>query len=77
MIEVIMSRMMGLVGHKTCTGDIRNVHKIFVRKPSELKQLDGWKDNINMVLREIGCEDVNGLNWVRICCFCEHGDEPG
>jgi hypothetical protein len=45
---------------------MRNAHKILVRKPEGKKLLGRskcrWEDNIRMVLREIGCEDVDWIH---------------
>jgi hypothetical protein len=44
-------------GHSACMGEMRNAHKIFVRKPEWRGPLGrprcGWEDNIRMDLREI------------------------
>jgi hypothetical protein len=59
-------RWAGRVAH---LGEIRNAHKILVRKP-EGKRPRGrprrrWEDNIRMDLREVGWEVWTGFIWFR------------
>jgi len=54
-------------GHVACTGEMRNAHKILVRKPEGKRPLarprHRWEYNIRMDLKEIGWE---GMDWFRI-----------
>jgi len=54
------------VGHVASTGEIRNVYKIFVRKPKGKrplgKPMHKWEGNITMDLREIGWEGVDRIH---------------
>jgi hypothetical protein len=69
---------MGWVGHVPYIGEMRNVHKILVRKP-EKKRPCRWNDNMKMYLREIGWE---GVDWIHLAQdtdqwqTCKHDNEP-
>jgi hypothetical protein len=52
-------------GHVSHVGEIRNTFKIIVRNLEGKKPLGRhshrWEDNIEMDLKEIGCE---GMDWI-------------
>jgi len=61
------------VGHAVCTEEMRNVDKIFVRKPEGKRNLrtlrHTWEDNIVMDIREIRWEV---MDWI---CQVEERDQ--
>jgi hypothetical protein len=63
--------------------EMRNGYKILVEKPEGKRTLGRpgcrWEDNIKIDLKEIGCEDVNWIIWLRqgtMAGSCEHGTKP-
>jgi hypothetical protein len=61
---MMRSRRMKLAGHVALTGEERNAHRIFVRKPEGKRPIGRprcrWVDNIKMNHRDIG---RGGMNW--------------
>jgi hypothetical protein len=59
----IKSRRMRLARHEASHGEIRKAYKILVGKSEGKRLLERltrkWEDNINMNLREIGCEELD------------------
>jgi len=57
-IKLRRIRWMG--GTLACMGEMRNTYRILVRKPEGKrplwKPMHGWKENIKMDLKELGCE---------------------
>lgn len=58
-----------VVGHVTCTEEMRNVYTYSVGKPKGKILLERrrrrWKD-VKMDVREIGCEHVDWIRWLRM-----------
>jgi hypothetical protein len=52
------------------TEGIRNSYRILVGKRLEKcvigRSKRRWEDNINIQLKEVGCENGGGWNWLRI-----------
>ena len=69
-IRVIKSRIMRWEGHVARTGKRRGAYRILVGKPEGKRPLvrskGRWKDNIKMVLQEVGWGEWTGLIWLRI-----------
>jgi hypothetical protein len=59
---------------------VRNANRILVGKPEGKRPLGRlrrrWVDNIKMVFREIGWDDMNWINLYQVEGSCEHGNEP-
>jgi hypothetical protein len=57
-------------GHVARIGERRDVSRVLVGKPEGKRPLGRprrrWKDNIKMVLQEVGCGVWTGLGWLRI-----------
>jgi len=53
------------VGNVACMGESRGIYRVLVGKPEEMRPLGrrrhSWEDNIEMDLREVGCE---GMDWI-------------
>jgi hypothetical protein len=64
-ITVIKSRRMRWSGHVARMSEKRNAYRILVGKPEGKRPLRRprrrWVDNIEMDLREIGCD---GMDWI-------------
>jgi hypothetical protein len=60
---MIKSRRMRWAGHVSRMGEMRNAYRILVGKPEGRRPLGRprrkWVDNMKMVLREIGWDDVD------------------
>jgi len=58
---------MRCAGHVACTGERRRVYRVLVGKPEGKSPLgrsrSRWKDNIKMVLQEVGC---GGMDWMEL-----------
>jgi len=76
------SRMMSLVRHEACMGEMRNAYKILTRKPvgnrPRRKHRHRWDDNVKIYLTEIGWE---GADWMKsgsgqgpVAGSCEHSN---
>ena len=56
-IRVIKSRIMRWTGHVACKGDMRGVHRVFVRRPEGKRPLGRsrrrWEDNIKIDFQEV------------------------
>ena len=68
---MIKSRRMRLGGHVARTGERKGVYRVLVEKP-EGKRIAGrsssrWKNNIKMVLQEVGCVCLNLSNHFEEC----------
>jgi hypothetical protein len=65
--KVIKSRRMRWVRHVACLGEGRGVYRVLVGRLEGERPLGRprcrWKDNIKLVLREIG---INGANWINL-----------
>jgi len=72
------------VGHVALTREIRNVHRILVRKPEGNRLLgrlrQRWNDNIKTNMKEIVYEDCgldsSGSEYILVVVCCEHGNDP-
>ena len=57
-------------GHAARMGERRGVYRVLEGKPEGKRPLGRprhrWKDNIKMVLQEVGWESWTGLMWLRI-----------
>ena len=57
-VRVVKSRIMRWAGHVTSMGEVRDVHKVLIRKPEGKRPLGRprrrWEDNIKMDLQEVG-----------------------
>jgi hypothetical protein len=53
------------VGNVACTGEGRDVYRVFVGRPKVKRPLERprhrWDDNIKMDLKETG---IDGVNWI-------------
>ena len=53
------------MGNVACMGESRGIYRVLVGKPEEMRPLGrrrhSWEDNIEMDLREVGCE---GMDWI-------------
>jgi hypothetical protein len=62
-IRVIKSRKMSWAGNVACMGESRGLYRVLVGKPEGKRPLgrprSRWKDNIRMVLQEVGYEGVD------------------
>jgi hypothetical protein len=60
---VIKSRLIRWADHVALMGNFRNSYNILVRQTEGMTQFGRtrftWKDNIKMILKEIGREDVD------------------
>jgi hypothetical protein len=76
---VIKSKGVRWIGHVTCIGLRRNVHKILIGKqklspPGKIRHR--WEDNIKMDLIEIRCGlDPCDSRWGPVAGTYEHGNE--
>jgi hypothetical protein len=63
-IRMLKSRRMRWAGHVSRMGAKRNAYRILVRKPEGKRPLGrpirSWVDNIEMDLREIGWDGLDG-----------------
>jgi hypothetical protein len=63
MVQVTKSRRMRWVGYVACTGERRELYKVFVGKPERKRPLVRprcrWEENIKMNLPEVGCEGMD------------------
>jgi hypothetical protein len=57
-VGVVKSRRMGWAGHVARMGEVRDVHRVLVRKPEGKRPLGKpkrrWEDNIKTDLQEVG-----------------------
>jgi hypothetical protein len=51
------------VKHAVCTGELRNVYNILVRKPEGNIPRYRWEDNFKMNLKNAGRED---MHWIHL-----------
>jgi hypothetical protein len=63
--RVMKSRRMRWAGHVTRMGEGRGVYRVLIGSPEGRRPLGRprrrWEDNIKMVLREIGIDEVNWI----------------
>jgi hypothetical protein len=66
-VRLSKSRGMRWAGHVACMREGRGVYRVLVGKPEGKRPLGrrrrGWKNNIKMDLREMGCED---MDWIEL-----------
>jgi len=69
-------------GYVVCMGEMENELKKWLKKPKENDHLEAKvrEDNIKMVLKKTGCDNMNGF-WldharVPVSGSCERGNEP-
>ena len=55
-------------GHVACMGERRGVYKVLVRKSGGKRPIGRprhiWEDNIKMDLQEVGCGDMDWIEWM-------------
>jgi hypothetical protein len=74
---MIKSRRMRWAGHVAHMGEMRNVHKILVRKPERKRSFRSsshrWENNIRIDIREIGLE---GMDWNHLTQDWDQWQDP-
>jgi hypothetical protein len=67
---MIKSRRMRWVGHVARIGEKRKANRTLVGNPEGKKPLERprcrWVDNIKMILRDIGWDITDWIDWLRI-----------
>jgi len=68
-VRMIKLKIMRWEGHVAYMGERRGVYKVLVGKPEGKRPLERmrhrWEDNFNMNHQEVGCGDMNWIEWMK------------